>query len=180
MASEHHTERFLQQMRCAVVLTGCISSFRIYFQCNRISSLEHAGSHTADMSHLAAQKLHGLFYLESTVLTADNTDIAGLAAHRRIERRFIHKNRPDFAVRQCFHKFRLRRQNRNNRIVYKTIIADKFRSHTRVDGFIYGHVCTHIICNFAGFARLGLLLFHRRTEPFFVHAESFFFQNFLR
>ena len=62
----------------------------------------------------------------------------------------------------------------------KTVITDKYGCHTRVNGFINRHIRSHIIRDFAGFTGLDFLLLHRRAEPFFIHAEPFFFKDFLR
>ena len=177
MSAQHLSQCFLQQMGSAVVLTGSRTVSVVYGKSRHIPRLNHAPCNRTDMPYLAAHKLHGILHFKAAVRRGNHTDIRILAAHGGIERCLLHNNRTHIPVGQRLHQFRLRGQHRNLGIVLQPVIPYKFGSDLRSNGFIHGHIGSHIISHFTSLSRRLLLLLHTEVKAFLVNGKALFFQN---
>ena len=129
------------------------------------------------MADLSALKVNGVLNLELAVFIGNDTLIALLAAHGAIESGFICDNGSGLAVCKRLYKLLLCSQNGNLRIHAQLVIAYEFRGNSRIDGLVYGHVCTHVVGCLAGLAGLVLLLLHGSIKAFLINAAALFLQD---
>ncbi len=129
------------------------------------------------MADFVAGQLDGFLNGKLAARRADDTTVAVLPAHRRIEGGGGDDHRAAFPVRQGLDYFVFGRQGRDRRFALKAVKTGKNRGQRRIKGLINGCVGTHVIGAFPGFAGFFLLLLHQGMKTIHIDGKAFFFHD---
>ena len=161
-----------------MVLHGICSLFVIDGQGYNITGLEHTFCDTSDMTNLVTEHFNGIFYHKFTIRAGDDTGIGMLTTAGSIEWCFFHKDGTNLSVGQCFGNFCFCSHNCDPGITNILFITNKSGGNGRINRFVYGYICTHVIGFFSCTSCFHTLLFHTCGEAFFVDGNSFFHEDF--
>ena len=133
----------------------------------------------SDMSVFSTEKLDGIFHCELTVRGADDTLIALLTTHGRIERSLVHDDGSVISVRKCIHELTLGCHDGYVGLVCQVIISNEFSCDRRINLFVNSSISTHIVCHLTGVSRLLPLFLHALLKLILVVGKSLLLEDFL-
>ena len=177
MCTKYGTECFLKQMGRTVVSCTKHTSLRINGQSNLISNLHHTLCHITDMTDLATKHLLHIFHNKFTVTAFDHTVVGFLSTACCVERSLIYKDGSSLTVRKSVYDLIFCGKYRNLRFIFQMLVSDKLRSYRRIDGFVYGCICSHVVRCLTCFSCSLALNFHCSFKSLFINIYTFFFQN---
>ena len=103
--AKYHTESFLKQMGCTVVVLSKCTVLFVNLQSHLVADFDHTLCNLAYMAEFAACKLHNIFYDKFTVFGTDDTFIGFLSTHCCIEWSLGNDDRTLISVCQCIYNF---------------------------------------------------------------------------
>ena len=113
MLSKNHSQRFLKQMSCTVILL-CGTARRLAdLHCNSFTDRKHTAGHITYMANLSALQMNRILYYKTAARAGNHTSIASLSAHSGIKRRFLHQNRSVLSICQRLYNLAFCCQNGN-------------------------------------------------------------------
>ena len=174
MTAEHLTQCLLHQMGRTVVICCQISLFFIHREFYGFTFFDNTLCHTSNMSNLRSLKFDDIFNNKCTICPFNHTGICHLATHCGIHRGLFYKNRSLFAFFQLINNGIFGCQNCNLRLMYQTVIADKFTFDRSINGLINRNIFSHVIGCLSGITCRLTLVFHRLFETIFINRKSFF------
>ena len=129
------------------------------------------------MTDLATKHLLHIFHNKFTVTAFDHTVVGFLSTACCIEWSLIYKDGSSLTVRKSVYDLIFCGKYRNLRFIFQMLVSDKLRSYRRIDGFVYGCICSHVVRCLTCFSCSLALNFHCSFKSLFINIYTFFFQN---